>query len=491
MNVPFRPLFSLPKNLHIITVSVSQYDNLTIKKMARRLDLSDFNVEPEDESPPNPNLNPLLFLPADSPAAARVRANIASFASQNSELLATLASTEEAPDALAAHAAHLTSLQAFLSEAEAAHKNLTNSVNASFKRHKRYRDSVTRKFYYRITHMLPEFQARAKQESNAYFVALREQSQSEERLKKFQTQVAEAEQKKVEVEAEAKRHGETHEKVDQLYESIFKGPTPGFPDEDELEERFNTAKDRHGAVKADIVRAIRAGRYLGQAASQINRANDLATNGRFEAEQSIFSFSAAYALLGLSTYFISRTCLLVDKAIETLEYLDPAMEEAKSNLARLLEAARVQRENRVSDEDLVDRVVEAQARLSEAKLKLDELVRAVKGRERAGREAITKTARTLENARQGLQQRREAAFEETVGFGAAAPAYLDVPTYHECCDRADGFCQVDDPEPPAFLEEEEWISVDGMQVPIHGKIPIGMQDQRGPVARRISSVSPP
>ena len=338
--------------------------------------------------------------------------------------------------------------------------------------------------------MLPEFEARAKQESTTYFVALREQSQSEERLKKFQMQVVEAEQKKVEVEANAKKHGESHEKVDQLYESIFKGPTPGFPDEDELEERFNAAKGWHENVKAGIVKAIRAGRYLAQASSQITRANDFARNGRFEAEQSIFSFSGAYALLDLSAYFISRTSSLIDKAIETLEHLDPALQEVRRDLDRILEAARIQRDTRIPDEDLVDRVVEAQARLSEAKLQIDAMARTVKGRERAGREAITKTARKLEDARQGLQQRREAAFEETVGFGAAAPAYRDVPTYHECCDRADGFCQVDDPEPPTFLEEEEWISVDGMQVPLHGEIPIGMQDQRGSEARRVSAVSP-
>jgi hypothetical protein len=83
-------------------------------------------------------------------------------------------------DAVAAHAAHLNTIQTFLSEAEQAYRDLTHSVDASFKHHKRYWDSVTRKFHYRITRVLPQFEDRASKESAAYFVALRDQSQAED-----------------------------------------------------------------------------------------------------------------------------------------------------------------------------------------------------------------------------------------------------------------------------------------------------------------------
>jgi hypothetical protein len=251
------------------------------------------------------------------------------------------------------------------------------------------------------------------------------------------------------LEAKAKPHGETHEKVDQLYDSISKGLTPGFPDEDALEKQFYIAQGGHDKVKAGIVQTIQTERYLIQASSQLSRAHDLAKSARFEAENSIFSFSGAYGLLGLSGYLITRTTLLIDKAVEAveaLESLDPPMEDAKGDLEALLQGARVQRESRFGNEDLVNRVVEAQERLAEANLRLAELACLVKARESAGREAIKKTAWKLEDARQALQQRREAAFDETVGLGTAVPAYGEapaegkVPTYRECCDRADAFC---------------------------------------------------
>ena len=440
--------------------------------MSRAFEPSDFDVEPRDES--HTHGDSLQAGRSAITAAAQVRAKIVSSASENSDLLAILAATEYAPGDLAAHSAHLEHIQKTCSEAEDAHGELLDSVNAALKRHKRYRDSFTRKFYYRLTRMSVAYQTRAKEESAAYYAALKEQGKSEDRVKVFKAQVDEAVHKKADLEAEARWHGEAHAKVDQLYESIFKGPTAGFPDEDQIEEQFYVARECHDKVKLAVLWAIKAGKFLVHASSVLTYGRNAAEYARLEAQSSIFSFSAAYASLGRSNYYISQTSQMLDRAVEALEHLEPSMEHTKTKLESLLQAARLQREDKFSDEQLVARVEQVEERLAEVEDSLQDLARATKKQERAGREIIKQTARTLENARQALQQRREAAFEETVGFGVAAPAY------HECCDRAEDFCQVDDPEMPALSVDDAGVSMDGVQLPMYGDLPtrkqIGAED---------------
>ena len=446
--------------------------------MSRPFEPSDFDIEPRDES--RPYRQCLQDDPSATAAAAQVRAKIASSASENSDLLAILAATEDAPGALAAHIAHLEHIQKTCSEAEKTHKEVLDSVDAALKRHKRYRDSFTRKFYYHLTRMSIAYQNRAKEESAAYYTTLKEQSKSEDRVRVFKAQVDEAMHRKSDLEAEAKWHGETHAKVDHLYESIFKGPTPGFPDEDQIEEQFYVARVRNDKVKAAILRAIKAGKFFIKASSALTNARNAAEYTRREAQNSIFSFSVAYASLERSNYYISQASQTVDTAMVTLEHLEPSMERAKTKLESLLQAARLEREDRFSDDQLMSRVEQAQERLSEAEDSVKELARVTKNQERAGRERIKDTARTLENARQALQQRREAAFEETVGFGAAAPAY------HECCDRAEGFCQVDDLLVPVLSVDDTGTSVDGVHLPLYGDLPT--RDQRRAEDREVSPV---
>jgi hypothetical protein len=62
-----------------------------------------------------------------------------------------------------------------------------------------------------------------------------------------------------------------------------------------------------------------------------------------------------------------------------------------------------------------------------------EMAKLTKKYETTAKESVTITSRAMEDARQSLHEIRQGAFEITVGFGAAAPAY------NECCDRAEWY----------------------------------------------------
>ncbi|OCL02109.1 hypothetical protein AOQ84DRAFT_269269, partial [Glonium stellatum] len=363
-----------------------------------------------------------------------VKAKIASAASQNSQLLVTLESTSEAPAALGHISTHITILENEVSKQDQALQDIMEGVALKFRQHKKYRNSVTKRFTYRLTNMKAKFDAKAMKEEQDYNEALEGQRKAEERRALLRGKVEEAVKERSGLEAAAKTHEETHKQIDSLYESIFAGPTPGFQTEDDREQNYYSALREHEVTKVAVVSKKRAVQYLNRASSALKQAQGRNRRAQEEAKHGlVLVLSGAFSFVREADHYANITLVLVDQALEGLQPLDFDSVTAKTVLHSRIKTASIERESVSSKQALLKRGAEAEQKLSEAKDALDVLVNAAKQQERAAREAIRGTARVLEDARQALQQIRQEAFEQVVGFGAAPPAY------HECCDRATVF----------------------------------------------------
>ncbi|KAI6093635.1 hypothetical protein F4821DRAFT_2856 [Hypoxylon rubiginosum] len=163
---------------------------------------------------------------------ATITSQIKEAAPRNSELLAILSETDHAPPALEHQKHYISDLNNELSTAQKRIAALDKQRVKEFKEHKKYRDSVMKRFLYRVGGKTDRFEARAEKEEQEYFAVLQEERQAkeqEENLKSLRSKALEAQS---DLEADVGRHAEAQQQLDSLYDSIFQGPTPSFPDED-------------------------------------------------------------------------------------------------------------------------------------------------------------------------------------------------------------------------------------------------------------------
>ena len=381
-------------------------------------------------------------------------------ASENSDLLVRLSSTEEAPALLANQLKQVSKIQDELAEQDAHLEQLRKELDAQFRLHKKFRDSTARRLLYRATRMLPKFEALAMKEEQEYFTILNTRSKAEERRMLLQTGLNEAVKGQELLEAASEEHQHIHERVDTLYESLFSGPTPGFPHEDEREHGFYAARGNNDSTKARIVTAGHALRKLNQALRNIRRSQAYLETAYKEAGNSLLFFDDARFSLDSSNNHITYALSEFDGATDVLRPVPSDFASVKQSIITSLHKAITDPNALNWREGIQTAIANAEACLSEVESQLDGLIAFTKQRREHELAALKATARQLEDSRQALHQTRMGIFEQVAGFGEAAPAYT------ECCDRAESFCAL--PEEPREDGESEGLGASSPVLPSYG-----------------------
>ncbi|KAM0252373.1 hypothetical protein ACHAQJ_007756 [Trichoderma viride] len=376
-----------------------------------------------------------LHVPSNPAAERKVRQDIEDAASRNSQLLSELEATSHAPGQLGNNQVKIDHVDKRLADLEPEVERAIAAVNQQLKSHKSYRDSVAKRFVYTVLKKKDAFDDKAMREEKAYHQELEKRHKAEAKLKELKADKAALTVEMKTLETLVERHGAAHKGIDNLYSTIFDGPTAGFPDEDEQEQAHKLAKlalqERTEALKA-AVRGVKAAQVVKVA---IERALFEKQRASLENHSDIFSQRSVHTTLNRCVAYINRGIELTDEAINAIQAPpEPDLAQAKNTLDHLLVVSRAAAQERLKDKSqntaLLERLAATLTRAMEAQ---KQYLEAMKKVSESRRESIRRTARALENERRGLQQIRQSAFETTVGFGAAAPAY------HECCDRAPGF----------------------------------------------------
>jgi hypothetical protein len=165
-------------------------------------------------------------------------------ASRNTELLAGLHETDSAPSQLYQQIQYINDLNEQLKVTERQVTRMKDKTKLELKDHKKYNESTFRRFAHRASGRTDRFNEKAAKEEKEYFDAIQAQKSAEDELSYIRTLLSEGETTKAEYERSAARHDEFQRELDALYNSIFAGTTPEFPEEDAREAACNAANTR-------------------------------------------------------------------------------------------------------------------------------------------------------------------------------------------------------------------------------------------------------
>ena len=365
---------------------------------------------------------------------ASIEAKIQDAAARNKQLLATLKETDHAVPALAEHKRLISELESQLSQSSKRVQALDEKRKRTLDQHEKYRDSHVRRFMFKASGQKEKFSQRAEEGEREYFETLQEAHQENELNRNITTQLDEARTAEVDLQAVADRHERTQSELDALYNDIFGGPTPQFPDEDAKEQRSGAAaaaygetKGKHEAEKA-VVGMLKEGTgIMRRALNEIERALSYSRYDMFGGGSMADMMERSH--LSSADQLISQTRVLAVRAQKASPYV---MELPQVNINHGNLMSDVFFDNIFTDMAFHEEIKRSQA---QAKRFYNALVE--QGNEGVRRrdelaDVLKTQEKELDEAREELQKARERAFEQvlrgegTQGTDSAAKDVEDV-----------------------------------------------------------------
>ena len=165
-------------------------------------------------------------------------------ADTNSELLSALASTSDAPSNLAASNLNVDKHRHGFTDQDkivAEHKGRTSRA---FKNQRKYHDSLPstiKRGMFAACCMLSKFEAKASEVEQEYVKALDEQKKAEDRRQGLQENLDKAKRAHEESQSLAELHMSSHMRLDELYQDVFREPTPKeYPEQEEMKKVYDS-----------------------------------------------------------------------------------------------------------------------------------------------------------------------------------------------------------------------------------------------------------
>jgi chaperonin cofactor prefoldin len=356
---------------------------------------------------------------------ASTEEQVLSAAARNSELLSTLARTDYAPPSLQQQVSYIRELEAEVSRNNATVSKLTASREKEAKDHSKYCDSVMKRFAYKATAQKEKFSSKADKEEREYFEALRAEHHGREEGAQLSQQLAEAKQRKAELEAVAAEHKRAQNDLDNLYNSIFAGQTPSFPDEDQQEAVVRNASDEYRRLEGIIRAEDQARQLLGDAEQGMRKVTKHINEALGASQMDMFGGG------GFADY-IERSSL--GRAEVAVRQVYRTMEQAQRTSPHVhpLPPIQIKQGNLVGDvlfdniftdmafhekiKASAEEVKRAAAHLRENQVWMDERLQNL-------RKEMPSASKRLEEARMVLQRVREGIFERLATQSEPPPYY--------------------------------------------------------------------
>ncbi|KAI4105742.1 MAG: hypothetical protein LQ339_003304 [Xanthoria mediterranea] len=342
-------------------------------------------------------------------------------ASKNAELLRGLNETESASSSLEQSQAYLDDLDREINVCNTEIQHLEKKTAAELKDHKKYAESSTRRF---IVRKSQHFAEKASKEEREYVEAVAAENQAKSRLEEWMKKREEAKKQHATLENTNKTHQRLQSELDALYNSIFAGPTPDFPGEDQKESAMREAKEAYNIAKQQHEAEIQAAKCLEDAETFMLEVLEWLENAR---ENSDIDKSGSGTMLA---NLLERTALMKARnAIGKAKMLVEQAQRLSPNIPGLgnidiphghVISAIFLDEDIFSDKAQHARIKSSQAQAQKEAQALKEA--STKARERSQQlEQKAAVALTrLETARRELQRIRREAFES---FEGPPPTY--------------------------------------------------------------------
>ncbi|KAL8652922.1 MAG: hypothetical protein Q9226_004063 [Calogaya cf. arnoldii] len=387
-------------------------------------------------------------------------------ASKNAELLQGLNETEYASSALGQSQAYLNDLDREIKACNSEVQRLESKTATELRDHKKYAESNTRRFLHRAMGKQEQFAEKASKEEREYVEALAAENQAKSQREEWIKTRDEARKRHGTLLDTDRTHKRLQAELDALYNSIFTGPSPEFPGEDEKEtamreaiDAFKAAKQRHEAELQAVNCLQEADRFMTEALRSLDDARS----------------ASRMDMLGGGTLSDMMERNALSKAQNATEKAKMLVQQARRfspgfqgfgniNIAHGHVMSDIMFDNIFSDMAQHDRIKDSQAQ-AEREAQILRSAR-LKARERSDQyqQEATAALTRLETSRRELQQIRQDTFErlarsptydqaETPGGLDRPPSYDQAETF-EMLARPPTFDQAETPEglarPPTY-----------------------------------------
>lgn len=351
-------------------------------------------------------------------------------AADNARLLRTLSETDYAIAALQQNDSYISALKKETAEGEKRLQETSRKVGKEFNEHKRYRDSHMRRLAYKLGGKKEKFEAEASKEEREWLEAVQEELRVKQALEHLRTNLADATKTHAELTAVASVHNSAQTELDALYASIFDGPTPDIPGEDQKESAVRYAGERFNDTQFTFSTEVQARTILIDA----NKFLDLA---RLNIEDALSASTADIWGVGGSFADMAKSSALskaegnvhqAQMAINQAARFQPAVRSIGNlDIPEMHFMTDMVFDNIFSDLNARDRIKHSQALLAQAKQNMVGELQAADRRVEGVMAALDMARRDLEGKRAELQRTRAAAFDRVTKGESVTPASASNP----------------------------------------------------------------
>lgn len=353
-----------------------------------------------------------------------IESKIRDAAGRNRDLLNALAQTDHALPALEQQQRYIADLQNELANVQKQLNELDRVRQKELKEHESYRDSVMKRFAFKVSGKKDKFEQRAAKEEREYFDVLQQQHQATEMKKSIETMLAEAARVKTGLEQDVARHNQAQRDLDGLYDSIFKGPTPEFPEEDAKERELTETLQQYHDARSKAETEGQAVKILQDAQASMRNAlrsmqEALAYSTRDMWGGGSFTDMLERNALSQAEARVTYARMLVDQA----RRFSPSVNQLpRINIAQGSLMSDVFFDNIFTDMMFHQKIEQSTAEVERCAMVLDRELQAAANRQREVAVGMDAKVKRLEECRAVLQKIREGVFDR---LGEAPPAYSE------------------------------------------------------------------
>jgi len=360
---------------------------------------------------------------------ASIQSRIQEAASQHASIVEGLAETDSAPSQLQQQTSYIADLDAQLAQTKKRVQELTQRTSLELKDHKKYSESTFRRFAHKASGRKERFAEKAAKEEREYFDAIQAQKTAEDELGYINQLKAEAEATRDKYEQDSTRHTYLQHQLDQLFNAIFAGHTPEFPDEDRREEECRTAQNHVHTLNQTIERERQILHLLRQTSSKLTEARRHLDHAHGMSQWDMFGGGTMASMQKRND--LERA----ESSIQQVRMLQQQLKQVAPHLPSLGELTiamgsiwgDVVFDNIFTDMDMHDKIKDSEKQVDRAGHRCGEMVREGEQREAQVQSDLDSANRRLGDARAELQRAREAAFTSVLQGQSTAATGDDAP----------------------------------------------------------------
>ncbi|OBU00468.1 hypothetical protein VE01_01533 [Pseudogymnoascus verrucosus] len=336
-------------------------------------------------------------------------------ATDNDRLLKIISETNYGPAALQQSSNYVDNLKKDITAQEKLLRDTKITIAREEAEHREYQTSHVKRLAYRLGGKREKFEQKASKEEQDWVEAVQRGFEVQKKLDLLNQNIAEATKTCAEMETVVATYKQAEYELDSLYKSVFQGPTPDIPGEDQLEGAVYQATTEFNLAQGNVDKGKQVRNLLTSAMKFLYEATQDVESARSNAKMDAFGFDSTFMDIAEANA-LSRVRQNVSQA-EMLVTQARTMDPLIGNIGAVVHAqshfmSEVLFDNVFSDTKKYNEIKRSQESILKAKNSLQTMIEASTGRLEVAVVESMKARQSLEEKRLQLQQIRAEAYQK-------------------------------------------------------------------------------